>query len=207
MSEVAAEIPHDALAALAEAILHLAVSSVILGAIAAAVLLFLHEVFFLRSVINTALLAQTNYKILGEFPWILREPGLRGLPYRQLCGQLSARAALALQRETSSDFKPQYFPDDDGTQRAMDERYHEMQERAQRLEAEISNLQQRLGSWWLRINYISSIVLIVVVLALIPNDYGADAGDGFLVAIVVAALAALLAPLFLQVLERYFSAR
>ena len=191
------------LAQLSEAVLDIALISLILGIVSALLMLMIHELLLLRAAVHIVLLRlwgplELTYGEVVHFGFEPEYNKLRaaGLPYRQLCGQMLAYATAWISRRAE--------------ERYGEQAYEIAQDQTQDAEAYVNALQTYLGASWLRINYVLSFALAVGIVTLIERSPDtidtAFLGDPSLT-MLIAGVAAIIAPLVLQLLERYFSSR
>jgi len=194
---------------LAKAAVDFATAVFVLALIATFILQATHE-FGVRALVNRRLVRRFLHLKNSYF----RTKSMFNLPYRQLCGQFAAavNVDLAAGKETplllslakSFERKPSSKVDDETAR---------LQALGFSAQQGIDELQERLGTTWIRINYAIAlliIVAIVVVLIYTPNAFEPMARFEELTAsrvmlIAVGGVASLVVPLGQRLLERFLT--
>jgi hypothetical protein len=210
----------DEIANLAKAAFDFAVAAFVLAVVATFILQALHELF-LRRLINGWLVRR----------WLRRRwPAARlfedvsarssfNLPYRQLCGQLGAALNTDIASGEESDLMLALAQSGPGTANETTKgsdsgkaaRLHALALRAER---GIDELQEHIGTRWIRINYLLALLIVAVIVAMLiyaPNTFNPVVDMKFgpiqIMLISVGAVASLIVPIGQRLIEPFIAAR
>jgi hypothetical protein len=207
-------------AALAKAAFDFAVATFILAIIATFILQALHELF-LRRIINAALVnrwsARRTPKRGKIAPALLPSRSAFNLPYRQLCGQFAAMVNLDIASGAETGLV-RALAGSPGAGEAKVENGTSNTARLQAIgfqaEKAIDELQEYLGTNWIRLNYIFALAIIAAIVAVLiytPNPFNPKFGTTLdpleVMLIAVGMVASLIVPIGQRLLEPLIATR
>jgi hypothetical protein len=211
--------PED-ITTLAKAAFDFAVAAFILAIVATFILQALHELF-LRRLVNGWLVQRWLRRRWpqGRLFEVVSATSSFNLPYRQLCGQFGAAINTDIASGEESDLMralaksgPQSAEEPTkGSDSGKAARLHALGFRAER---GIDELQEHIGTWWIRINYFLALIIIAVMIIILiytPNPFepvvGLTFGPVQIMLFSVAGVASLIVPIGQKLIEPVIAAR